>query len=71
MMEPLLARLIGALEEAHTCAHELQTERSMDPRFLAFHRHLWIVRHSLNAARAALVDVSGEASRLRDMGVEL
>ncbi len=70
-MDKLLDRLIAALEEAHTTTHELQVARPNDVRMLAFHRHLWIVRHSLNAARAALVDVSGEASRLRDMGVEL
>lgn len=52
-------------------ASELQKEHANNPVFLAFHRHLWIVRHSLNAARAASVDVSAEASKLRSQGVKI
>jgi hypothetical protein len=70
-VDPKLEELIDSVEKAHLATHELQLERANDPVFIGFHRHLWIVRHSLNAARAALVDVGAEASRLRDMGVQL
>jgi hypothetical protein len=70
-MDKLLAQLIEALETVHTTTSELQQQRANDPVFLPLHRHLWIVRHSINAARAAVVDVSVEASKLREKGVEL
>lgn len=70
-MDQQLNRLIAAVEEAHTATAELQIARANDPRCTPLHRHLWIVRHSLNAARAAMLDVGAEASRLRDLGVEI
>lgn len=63
--------LVDSMEQAHLAIMELQQAHAMDPRCLALHRHLWIVRHAVDAARGALLDVGSEMAKLRDAGVKL
>ena len=63
--------LIDSLEQARLALHELQMARPNDPRLLKLNHKLWTVKHCVDGACSAVVDVSAELAHLKDSGVKL
>lgn len=63
--------LTESLEQVRLALNELQTARPLDPRLAKLNHHLWTVKHSVDAASSALVDVAGELAHLKALGVNL
>lgn len=70
-MEKHLHLLTESLEQARLALHELQMARPNDPRLLKLNHHLWTVKHGVDGAASALVDVAAELAHLKDLRVNL
>lgn len=70
-MEKHAKLLSDSLEQARIAINELQQARPNDPRLTKLNHKLWTVKHCIDGACSASVDVVAELAHLKDSGVNL